>query len=218
MLTVLLALVSSSFAAPAPKVAICHYDGTGAYNVISVGAPAVAAHLSNHGDAYPGAFFPDADGDGYGDTFGASIPCPMPGYTADAGDCDDTNPAANPGEEEVCGDEIDNNCDLQIDEDCEASCPCSGEPLWDLVITQGVLPDWGVCIEYPGENITSMFVMNDGSVFGIIGEVTSAGFCGVEVFQPSSEALFMPTTLEEAAACESEVMAWLDANGAVCES
>lgn len=93
MLTVLLALVSSSFAAPAPKVAIRHYDGTGAYNVIRVG------------DADPGAFFPDADGD----TFGASIPCPMPGYTADASDGDDTNPAANPGEEEVCGDEIDDN-------------------------------------------------------------------------------------------------------------
>jgi hypothetical protein len=33
------------------------------------------------------------------------------GYTVDAGDCDDSDPAVNPGESEVCGDGLDNDCD-----------------------------------------------------------------------------------------------------------
>ncbi len=37
------------------------------------------------------------------------------GYTDNQGDCDDTDPAINPGAKEVC-DEKDNNCDGQIDE------------------------------------------------------------------------------------------------------
>lgn len=41
------------------------------------------------------------------------------GWSVDCGDCDDTDPAVNPGAEELCEDEIDNNCDGQINEGCE---------------------------------------------------------------------------------------------------
>jgi serine protease len=47
----------------------------------------------------------DADGDG---------------FCADA-DCDDNDPAINPGTSEICGDGIDNNCDGAIDEGCDGS-------------------------------------------------------------------------------------------------
>ncbi len=37
------------------------------------------------------------------------------GFTSSDGDCDDSNPAVNPGESEVCGDGVDNNCDGNSD-------------------------------------------------------------------------------------------------------
>ncbi len=36
------------------------------------------------------------------------------------GDCDDADPAVNPGAEEICEDEIDNNCDGEVNEFCAA--------------------------------------------------------------------------------------------------
>jgi len=47
----------------------------------------------------------DSDGDGY-----ATIPC--------GDDCDDSNSAINPGSDEVCDDNIDNDCDGATDENC----------------------------------------------------------------------------------------------------
>jgi len=58
----------------------------------------------------------DSDRDGYGDPAVATGACIAPdGTTADATDCDDTEPTANPGAEEIC-DGIDNDCDAQIDD------------------------------------------------------------------------------------------------------
>lgn len=70
------------------------------------------------------AFYPDNDGDGYGDlTQIAEEACPdevgnlPPGnWVANNVDCDDTNAGANPYAEEIC-DGIDNDCDGETDED-----------------------------------------------------------------------------------------------------
>lgn len=53
----------------------------------------------------------DIDGDGYTDL--AWEGCPNPGT-----DCDDTDPDVNPGEAEVCGNAIDENCSGGINEGC----------------------------------------------------------------------------------------------------
>jgi len=65
-------------------------------------------------------YFYDSDKDGYGlDLTQCACASAFP-YTADKkGDCDDTNPAMTPGKAEVC-DNIDNNCDSQVDEACNA--------------------------------------------------------------------------------------------------
>ena len=61
----------------------------------------------------------DGDGDGYGLSGSSVTECERPeGFSADAGDCDDTEPALNPGAAEVC-DGIDNDCDGAVDVDAE---------------------------------------------------------------------------------------------------
>ena len=63
------------------------------------------------------SFYVDLDGDGYGDPDQTQEACFLDfGLSTLAGDCDDQNPAINPGGEEVCN-EIDDNCDGQIDEE-----------------------------------------------------------------------------------------------------
>ncbi|MDP7115090.1 MAG: putative metal-binding motif-containing protein, partial [Myxococcota bacterium] len=62
-------------------------------------------------------WYPDADGDGYGDT--TSIPIEdclvLSGHVPDDSDCNDLHPAINPDADENC-DGVDNDCDGAIDE------------------------------------------------------------------------------------------------------
>lgn len=64
-------------------------------------------------------FFPDADGDGYGNSlFVTAVGCmgqPPTGYVARGGDCSDGDPTVHPGAVEICN-KKDDNCDGNIDE------------------------------------------------------------------------------------------------------
>lgn len=78
--------------------------------------------------ALSSVFFRDADGDGYGSLSGGSVSsCARPnGYSERAGDCDDTNGLISPAATEVCGDDIDNNCNGAKDElPACAICSCT---------------------------------------------------------------------------------------------
>jgi len=67
-------------------------------------------------DVILNTYYADADGDTYGDLNSTTTGCSQPtGYVSNSLDCDDTNDAINPDGIEVC-DNIDNNCDTQIDE------------------------------------------------------------------------------------------------------
>jgi len=60
---------------------------------------------------------PDLDGDGFGDSSGPERTCGIPkGRVENSGDCDDTNELSHLDADEIC-DELDNNCDGQVDED-----------------------------------------------------------------------------------------------------
>jgi hypothetical protein len=69
-------------------------------------------------DASPrscGAWYRDADRDGYGDATLSRMSCRRPlGWVANADDCDDTSAAAFPGGVEIC-DALDNDCDDVVD-------------------------------------------------------------------------------------------------------
>ncbi len=71
-------------------------------------------------DATAVDWWPDADGDGYGDAAAATTSaCVQPTGHVDNGlDCDDGNSAIRPGAVEICGDGLDNDCNGQIDETC----------------------------------------------------------------------------------------------------
>ena len=61
-------------------------------------------------------YFADVDGDGFGDDENTITACQPPsGYIIVGNDCDDNSAVSFPGAEELC-DEIDNNCDGDIDE------------------------------------------------------------------------------------------------------
>ena len=106
-----------------PKVDICHYSGDeDQFHIINVSGNAVDKHFSNHGDSFPGAYYADADGDGFGDADGAAVECSGTELVDNNLDSDDTDAAINPDADEVCDDGIDNNSDGQIDEDCDGGC------------------------------------------------------------------------------------------------
>ncbi|MBK6832058.1 MAG: putative metal-binding motif-containing protein [Flavobacteriales bacterium] len=59
----------------------------------------------------------DLDGDGYGTDASQMSICPAPpGYVTSGGDCDDDDVTIHPDSDDVC-DDVDNDCDGQLDED-----------------------------------------------------------------------------------------------------
>lgn len=67
---------------------------------------------------FQGPWFPDEDGDEYGDEFDEGVygNQPDPSYVTDFSDCNDGNPNINPGAtESTSADLIDSNCDGEVD-------------------------------------------------------------------------------------------------------
>ncbi len=52
---------------------------------------------------------------------GPDADCDADGFTVGEGDCDDNEVAVRPGAPDVCGDQLDNNCDGLFDEGCDRS-------------------------------------------------------------------------------------------------
>ncbi|MBL7943219.1 MAG: hypothetical protein JNM00_10660, partial [Flavobacteriales bacterium] len=63
-------------------------------------------------------WYPDVDGDGYGDDSAPVEQCDPPGpeYTLTSGDCNDGDAGINPDADEICDNGIDENCNGDIDD------------------------------------------------------------------------------------------------------
>ncbi len=72
-------------------------------------------------------FYMDFDSDGFGDIGSPTQACTAPiGYVENNSDCNDNDALISPNANEVCSDQIDNNCDGQSD--CNDD-NCSGDPV-----------------------------------------------------------------------------------------
>lgn len=108
-LALLVGLSTPVAAAPQPKADICHFDrDAGLYHVINVSQNAVSTHLSQHGDVFPGTFFADVDGDGFGDPAGATDRCPNRGFVNNNSDAFPNDPNEHADSD---GDGIGDNAD-----------------------------------------------------------------------------------------------------------
>lgn len=122
-------------------------------------------------------YYEDLDGDGYGtfNVISSTSSTPPAGYAAVSGDCNDAIPSINPGVVESAGnanicDDIDNDCDLTIDEGSVAGCnnpsACNYNPL-------------ATCNEGCDFTTLNWYVDADGDGFGldasVINQCTNPG-------------------------------------------
>ena len=88
------------------------HTGSGTYFNTSLG---IATVIQIENNPALTSFFLDADMDNFGNGAIDTLACEAPpGFVANDLDCDDTNPAINPDEEEIPDNDIDENCDGEI--------------------------------------------------------------------------------------------------------
>lgn len=136
-------------------------------------------------------WYVDADGDGYGDPASAFVSCEVPADgIATEDDCDDTRDDVFPGAEEICEDEVDQDCDGE-----DLACtPVEDPEEWDAM--------WvGQPDERPGDPLALLGDMNgDGrDSFAVVnpgtdGSVYLVGYEGPGVFELSTFPSLSPSS------------------------
>jgi hypothetical protein len=143
----------------------------------------IAANLTGFSDTFSysfssseGIYFVDNDGDGYGDSSDPGklfASDPGAGYSSNNTDCDDTDPAINPGADEVCADGIDNDCKggdvpVCIDSDGDGYHSDTDCDDTDPAINPGAteIPDDGIDNDCDGLYDNTFYKDADGDTYG----------------------------------------------------
>ena len=111
-------------------------------------------------------WYADADGDGYGAAGSALVQCEQPlGYVDNARDCDDAEPLAWWGAEELC-DGVDNDCDGAADSGLAgADAVCAAESCAAVLDARPMATDGSYLLDPAG----------DGAVFPYVCDMTTDG-------------------------------------------
>jgi hypothetical protein len=141
----------------------------------------------------------DVDGDGVGDAAVTLYACEQPpGYVGPTNDCDDSDPRAFPGNEEVC-DGVDNDCDSLVDgpgvpgwtvwwADSDGDgYGRDDDEIWSCMGSQGLAPEPGDCddaeaLVHPGALEVCNLVDDDCN-----GVVDGADALGAQPWHPDAD-------------------------------
>ncbi len=97
----------------------------------------------------PDYFYADDDGDTFGNPNNSVQACSVPaGYVTNSGDCNDSNASVFPGAPEICGNNLDDNCNGQTDEDNTSptiTCPANAT----IPASPGLCTAVWIPVEYP---------------------------------------------------------------------
>ncbi len=110
---------------PGPNQVLDNTDCDDNNNTVFPGATEICDNLDNDcnglvDDGAGSTYYTDNDGDGFGNpSTGVQTCSPASNQVLDNTDCNDNNNTVFPGATEICGDNLDNNCDGIVDFGCQ---------------------------------------------------------------------------------------------------
>ncbi len=139
------------------------FTSSGTYTVTVTGTGGCTSTASQAVIVFMNTYYPDADGDNFGDDNTQTEGCVQPAdYVTDNTDCNDADPAIHPGASETC-DDIDNNCNGILIEQ-----PCPDNPAAEVSVN---------CRSVSSENVLNGEVFfNYGSASNALNPATRSSF------------------------------------------